>query len=111
MPFQILGMAITGLTGGLYRKHLQSYSSARFCIEVAVLGAFLTMLYDLITNFGVALQQIVVGVPPLLAVITALAYGTLFSLIHISSNIAVFGIIFLPLTKALNSIMVVKNFG
>ena len=57
MPFQIAGMALVGLAGGLYRTYLQSCNSAKFYIEVAVLGAFLTVLYDLITNFGVALSH------------------------------------------------------
>jgi hypothetical protein len=111
MPFQIAGMALVGLAGGLYRRYLQSYNSARFYVEVAVLGAFLTVVYDLITNFGVALFYMIVGMHPTLAVITALAYGTPFSLIHVSSNIFVFGIIFLPLIKSLNHFQMVKNLG
>ena len=111
MPFQIAGMALVGLAGGLYRRYLQSYNSAKFYIEVAVLGAFLTLLYDLITNFGVALSYMIVGMHPTLAVITALAYGTPFSIIHVFSNIAVFGIVFFPLIKALNNVLMVKNLG
>ena len=111
MPFQIAGMALVGLAGGLYRRYLQSYNSAKFYIEVAVLGAFLTVLYDLITNFGVALSYMIVGMHPTLAVITALAYGTPFSLIHIFSNVAVFGIVFFPVIKALNNVVMVKNLG
>ena len=111
MPFQIAGMALVGLAGGLYRRYLQSYNSAKFYIEVAVLGAFLTVLYDLITNFGVALSYMIAGMHPTLAVITALAYGTPFSLIHIFSNVAVFGIVFFPLIKALNNVLMVKNLG
>jgi hypothetical protein len=111
MPFQIAGMALVGLAGGLYRRYLQSYNSARFYVEVAVLGAFLTVVYDLITNLGVALFYMIVGMHPTLAVITALAYGTPFSLIHVSSNIFVFGIIFLPLIKSLNHFQMVKNLG
>ena len=112
MPFQIVGMALVGLVGGLYRKYSQSNSSlAKFYFEVAVLGAFLTVVYDLITNFGVALWYMIGGLPPFLAVITALAYGTPFSLIHVFSNVAVFGIAFLPLIKALNNVVMVKNIG
>jgi len=114
MPFQIVGMALVGLAGGLYRKYSQNYnSSAKFYFEVAVLGAFLTVVYDLITNFGVALPMMVGphGMHPTLAVIIALAYGTPFSLIHVFSNIAVFGIAFFPLIKALNNVLMVKNLG
>jgi uncharacterized membrane protein len=111
MPFQIAGMALVGLAGGLYRKYSQNYSSsAKFYLEAAVLGAFLTVVYDLITNFGVALPMMV-GMHPVLAVITALAYGAPFSLIHVFSNIAVFGIVFFPLVKALDNVLMVKNLG
>jgi uncharacterized membrane protein len=111
MPFQIVGMALMGMAGGFYRKYLQSYGSAKFCVEVAVMGAFFTVLYDLITNFGVALSYMLVGMHPTLAVITALAYGTPFSLIHVFSNIAVFGLVFFPMVKALNHVLMVKNLG
>ena len=111
MPFQMLGMALVGLAGGVYRRYSQSYNSTKIYLEVAVLGAFLTMIYDLITNFGVALYYIIGGMHPNLAVITALALGTPFSLIHVFSNITVFGIVFFPLIKALNNIAMVKNLG
>lgn len=111
MPFQMVGMALVGLTGGLYRKFSQGYSSAKFYVEVAVLGAFLTTFYDLITNLGAALSYMLAGMNPNLAIITALAYGTPFSLIHVLSNIAVFGIAFFPIIKAANHILVVKEIG
>jgi uncharacterized membrane protein len=111
MPFQVVGMAVVGLFGGLYRRYLQSYNSAKFCIEVAVLGAFLTELYDIVTNFGVAVSYMIVGMNPTLAMITALAYGTPFSLIHVISNILVFGIVFFPLIKSLDHFLMVKNLG
>jgi hypothetical protein len=111
MPFQIIGMAIVGLAGGLYRKYLRNYGSTSFWIEASIIGAFLTEAYDLITNFGVAVSYMIVGMNPGLAVITALAYGTPFSLIHVVSNIFVFGAIFFPLIKALNRFPMVKSFG
>jgi hypothetical protein len=111
MPFQMLGMSMTGLAGGLYQRYMQSYSAAKFCVEVSIIGAFLTVLYDLVTNFGVALSFMIVGMHPTLAVTTAIAYGAPFSLIHVGSNIAVFGVAFFPLVKALNYIPMVKNFG
>jgi len=99
------------LAGGLYQRYMQSYSAAKFCVEVSIIGAFLTVLYDLVTNFGVALSFMITGMHPTLAVTTAIAYGTPFSLIHVGSNIAVFGIIFFPLVKAMNYIPMVKKFG
>lgn len=111
MPFQITGMALVGLVGGLYKKYLQDYNSAEFVPEVAVLGAFLTVIYDLITNLGIALQFTIAGTPFTWAIISALAYGTPFSIIHVVSNSAVFGIAFSPLIKALNHAIMVKNLG
>ena len=109
MPFQIVGMAIVGLAGGLYRRYSRSYGSVSFCTEVSILGAFLTELYDLITNFGVAVTYMISGINPALAVMTALASGAPLSLIHVSSNAIVFGVIFFPLIKVLNGLPKVKS--
>jgi len=111
MPFQMFGMALVGLAGGLYQRYSQGYNSTKIYLEAAVLGAFLTLVYDLITNFGVALSYTIVGMPPSLAVLTALAYGTPFSIIHVLSNVAVFGIVFFPVIKALNNVVMVKKLG
>ncbi|MDH7478046.1 MAG: ECF transporter S component [Candidatus Bathyarchaeota archaeon] len=111
MPFQMVGMGLVGLAGGLYQKFSRGYASIRFNVEVSVLGAFLTTIYDLITNLGVALQFVLSGTPIFLAVPTALAYGTPLSLIHVSSNIAVFGVAFFPLVKAVKNVVVVEAFG
>jgi len=102
MPFQMLGMGIVGLAGGLYRRHLWNYNSAKFCAKSSVLGAFLTVIYDFITNVGVAMPLILCGMNPTWAIITTVAWGAPFSLIHTYSNIAVFGVAFFPLVKALN---------
>jgi uncharacterized membrane protein len=111
MPFQVVGMTIVGLVGGLYRGYSRSYGSVNFWVEVSILGAFLTELYDLITNFGVAVSYMIVGMNPTLAVITALAYGTPFSLIHVVSNALVFGAMLFPLVKVLDRFPKVKSLG
>jgi Na+-translocating ferredoxin:NAD+ oxidoreductase RnfD subunit len=111
MPFQVVGMIIVGLVGGLYQRYYRTYGVVNFWIEVSILGAFLTALYDLITNFGVAVSYMVVGMNPALAVITALAYGTPFSLIHVFSNALVFGAMFFPLVKVLERFPKVKSLG
>ncbi|MEM3536262.1 MAG: hypothetical protein QXF44_00645 [Candidatus Bathyarchaeia archaeon] len=111
MPFQIVGMSLVGFAGGFYRKYSQGSGSAKFCVEVAVIGAFLTVLYDLITNIGVAFSYMLAGMNPTLALITALAYGTTFSVIHVFANLAVFGAIFFPITKALNHVLMVRKLG
>ena len=111
MPFQIAGMAVVGFAGGFYKRYSRNYSSASFLAEVVILGAFLTEIYDLITNFGVAVTYMITGINPALAVITALAYGTPFSIIHVVSNICVFIIMFFPLINALNRFPMVKSLG
>jgi len=111
MPFQITGMALIGLVGGVYKNYLSSYNSAEFFVEVAVLGGFLTVIYDLITNLGVAIQFTIAGTAFSWAAISALAYGIPFSIVHVVSNSAVFGIAFSPLIKALNRVVMVKNLG
>ncbi|MBX5329182.1 MAG: ECF transporter S component [Candidatus Bathyarchaeota archaeon] len=107
MPFQMLGMSVVGGVGGLYKKYTQKPNP----FETAVLGAALTVFYDLVTNMGMALFYIIIGTDPTLAIITALGYGTPFSLIHTASNIAVFGLAFFPLIKAVNQLLVVEKIG
>jgi hypothetical protein len=111
MPFQIAGMSLVGLAGGLYERYM--YNRLRFgsFVEVAVLGAFLTSVYDLITNFGVALFTMLSGSPPYVALLTVVASGAPFSLVHVGSNTLIFGMIFIPLTKTLSRIPLVKKFG
>lgn len=111
MPFQMAGMGIVGLAGGIYRKYLRDPNSPKVCSEAAIFGAVFAVLYDLITNFGVALFMMISGLDPTLAVLTAIAYGAPFSLIHVGSNIAVFGIVFFPMIRAINQIPVVKSIG
>jgi hypothetical protein len=109
MPFQMAGMALVGLFGGFCRSYLDGVSSSKICVEVAVYGAVLTALYDVITNFGVALS-LMASMHPILAILTAFAYGVPFSVVHVATNVALFGIVFFPLVKSLNYIVsVVKG--
>jgi hypothetical protein len=104
MPFQIVGMAITGIVGGIYKRYVAGVHSAQVCAEVAVLGALFTLLYDIITNFGVAVSFMLTGVPWHIALVSALSMGALFSLIHTISNVVLFGLGFIPLIKAIQRI-------
>jgi len=107
MPFQVVGMAIAGILGRVYRIFApKELNSARFCLETAILGALIALIYDLITNVGVGFQFVLAGVDPTLALFSAMAYGSFFSLIHILSNSAVFGFLWLPFTSALNSLKI-----
>jgi hypothetical protein len=112
MPFQMIGMAIAGASGGFYRWYMSGRTnSARFCIEAAVLGAFVALVYDLITNIGVGVTFILAGMNPALALLSAIAYGAFFSIIHVLSNTAVFGTLTLPSVNALNNLIRGNRFG
>ncbi|MBS7635732.1 hypothetical protein KEJ37_00060 [Candidatus Bathyarchaeota archaeon] len=111
MPFQMAGMGLMGSVGGFYRRFAYERFSTEFCVELAVLGAFLTALYDFITNFGYAIFQTIMGVPFHVALIIALAYGTPFSVIHVVSNAAIFGIAFFPMIKAAKKTLMVDKYG
>ncbi|MGD0495990.1 MAG: hypothetical protein ABSB28_08095 [Candidatus Bathyarchaeia archaeon] len=107
IPFQIVGMMIAGGLGGVYRRFTRDINLSRdFFLETAVLGAFIALIYDLITNLGFGVQLILTGEDSSLALFTAVAYGSFYSLIHIVSNSVVFGVLFLPITNALNSLKV-----
>lgn len=96
MPFQMVGMAIVGFVGGLLRK-ITNEGTARLCVESAVLGAFLTFVYDIITNIGFAISF---GIPLIAALIT----GIVFSIIHVSSNTILFGFLAIPLSHAIRKL-------
>lgn len=111
IPFQVIGMIFAAVLGGMYRRFTGNIGfSARFSLETAVLGAFVALIYDLITNFGVGFQLILTGENPSLAMFTALANGAPFSLLHIASNSLVFGVLFLPITNALNNLNVGESY-
>jgi uncharacterized membrane protein len=104
MPFQIVGMAIIGFAGGIYKRYGDRVHPVQVSAEVAVLGAFLTLLYDIITTVGVAVQPTLSGIPWHISLIAAFSAGALFSLVHIVANIALFGSGLIPLIKALQRI-------
>jgi hypothetical protein len=64
LPFQVTGMVVVAIAGGLYRRTKNGLYYAMSCIEVAILGAFLALVYDVITNFEVAVSYMLVGMPP-----------------------------------------------
>jgi len=105
LPFQVTGMVIVGVGGGLYKRTRGGCYDVESCIETAVLGAFLTLVYDIITNFGIAVSYMLLGIPILPAFISAIISGALFSVIHVVSNAFVFGVAFFPLTNALQKLL------
>lgn len=92
MPFQMVGMAIVGVAGGVFRRYGVPKKQSRVAIESAILGTFLTLTYDIITNIGTA---IISGVPIIVVLIT----GVTLALIHIISNTIIFGLAFSPLLR------------
>jgi len=106
MPFQMVGMMMAGILGGVYRRLMpEQIDSTKFCIETAVIGAIIALIYDLITNVGVGFQLVISGTNLALAILTAIAYGVFFSMVHIFSNTAVFGILTLPSIKTLKDLV------
>lgn len=101
LPFQVAGMIIAGIVGGLYGQSKKDTYTLSSSGETAALGTFLTLIFDVITNFGVGLSYMLLGMPILPAFINAIVLGAPFSLIHVVSNFFVFLIAFFPLTKAL----------
>jgi len=100
MPFQILGMALMGFMGGVYRKSLGgSVSISKILnLEVSFLAAFFTLIYDIITNIGWA-------VPSNTPVIAALIAGTWFTIVHVVSNTVLFGAAFFGLVRIVANLL------
>lgn len=99
MPFQMLGMALMGFAGGFYRKSVGKNfnlpESLNF--ESACLAAFLTLIYDVITNVGYAMLFNV-------EIIIVLIAGVWFSIIHVASNTILFGVAFHRLVRIVGSL-------
>ena len=100
MPFQMLGMALMGFAGGFYRKTLGGNFnvSESLNFESACLAAFLTLIYDIITNAGYA---ILFNLP----IIAVLITGVWFSIVHVVSNTVLFGAAFHRLVKIVGSLV------
>jgi hypothetical protein len=105
MPFQMVGMSIIGAVGGFYK--MENYSYARFFAESAVLGAFLTLIYYLITNLGFALYTALflsrISVLEALALVQVT--GAVYTLIYIVSNTFLFGAGAVPLVNAMRKLL------
>lgn len=105
LPFQILGMMLLGFSGGLYGKARNHSYTPASSLEVAVIGAFLTLIYDLLTHFGFALGIVFIGTPLIPALVSVIISGALFSAVHIISNVAVFGLSFFPIIKTIHEFL------
>ena len=99
MPFQMLGMALIGFAGGAYRKLLGNDFSIPKSLdfESACLAAFLTLIYDIITNVGYAALFN-------LEIVVVLITGVWLSIIHVVSNTVLFWAAFHRLIKIVGSL-------
>lgn len=107
LPFQIVGMVIIGGVGGLYAKMGTGRLSAGL-METAVLGAFLTFVYDVVTNVGTAVWLTLSGVPFPQACIVALISGAIPSVIHVGWNASLFFAVTVPLMNAMQKTVMGK---
>jgi hypothetical protein len=104
-PFQIVGMGLIGAVGGFYKMDKDDH--ARFYVETAVLGAFLTFIYYTITNLSYA---VIVALPPseipiLEAIVISQVNGIVFTLLYMVSNTVLFGIGAVPLVTAMRKFL------
>ncbi len=105
MPFQIAGIGLIGVTGGLYARMENGRLSAEGFGEAAILGAFLTFVYDVVTNVGTAVFLMLSGLSFPYALATALISGAIPSIIHVAWNTALFGSITVPLVSAMHKML------
>lgn len=105
LPFQMAGMTIVGAAGGIYGQTRKDIYTRETSLETAVLGAILTIIYDLITNFGYAILYLYPSLPLLPAVITAIGFGAPFTLVAVISNCVIFSIVFFPMVKTIQQFL------
>lgn len=105
MPFQMLGMSIIGAVGGFYK--IDQGGNARFYAETAILGAFLTFIYYLITNVGYAIyfSLFLSRISILEALVLVQVTGVVFTIIYMVTNIFIFGVGAVPLVNAMRKIL------
>ncbi len=103
MPFQIAGMALIGVVGGLYGGTKKGAYARNVTAEAAVLGAFLTLVYDLVTSFGFVVSYMTLPILP--AFVATIVSGAVFSAVHVVSNFFVFGLTFYPLMKVTKELL------
>lgn len=106
LPFQIAGMMLIGAVGGFYAKTIKGKrSTGALIMEAAIMGALLTLIYDVVTNVSTALLMTSSQLPLPQALTVALISGSVFSVIHIGWNSFLFGTLTTPLVDAINSVL------
>lgn len=80
-------------------------SNVRFFGETAVMGAFLTLIYYIITNMGFAINlMLFTQFSPLDAIIISQISGAFVTLMYIISNTILFGFGVVPLVSAIRKL-------
>ena len=102
--FQAAGMGLIGFVGGVYSKTVAEDKVKRMPVEVAILGAFLTLTYDVITNVGYALQFSLFTNSVIVSFIGVLVAGSVFMVIHVASNTALF-VASIPMVKGIQKLL------
>lgn len=106
LPFQIAGIVLIGAVGGLYAKMGNGKWPVGKSYETAVLGAFLTLIYDVVTNAGYALQlTLLYEMPFPAALVAVLVSGAIPSVMHVAWNAAVFGAATVPLVNSMQKLL------
>jgi predicted membrane protein len=105
LPFQIVGMSLIGAIGGFYK--MEDDGTARFVAETAVLGAFLTIIYHLITNVGFALYLVLFlsSVSFVEALAIAQVSGVFFTIVYVATNTLLFGVGTVPIVSSMRKIL------
>ena len=97
-------MSLIGLAGGVYSKTVADGNARWMPVEVAILGAFLTLIYDIITNVGYALQFSLFTNSVIVSFISVLVAGSVFMVIHVASNTVLF-MTSIPIVKAIQKLL------
>lgn len=110
LPFQILGMGLIGAVGGFYK--MEKDGTARFVLETAIIGAFLTFIYYLITNAAFALylalspsQPGQAQVPFIEALTIVQVTGVPFTSAYVVTNAFLFGVGTVPIVNSMRKIL------
>jgi hypothetical protein len=81
---QVLGWVFTAIVGSLLSRNVEAESDDfYFTLKMGIVGAIVTLFFDLSTNLGYALAF---EIPYLVAIMTGLSW----SLVHIASNVLIF---------------------
>ena len=102
--FQAAAMSLIGLAGGVYSKTVAGGKAKWMPIEVAILGAFLTLIYDVITDIGYAFQFSLFTNSIVVSFIGVLVAGSVFMVIHVASNIVLF-MTSIPIVKGIQKLL------